>query len=63
MGYAYTHYGNRTVNETENDVDKYCQWYNVNGIFFDEASSWNFSNQIAYYQTSYKYVQSNSSKK
>lgn len=59
VGYVYTHYGNRILNDVESDIDKYYEWYGVDGIFFDEASSQ--SNDISYYQTLYKYVKSKSS--
>ncbi|HYB30413.1 MAG TPA: spherulation-specific family 4 protein [Solirubrobacteraceae bacterium] len=39
VGYVYTNYGSRSLRAVESDVDKYYNWYSVDGIFFDEAST------------------------
>jgi Spherulation-specific family 4 len=39
VGYVYTNYGNRSLSAVESDVTSYYNWYGVNGIFFDQAST------------------------
>jgi len=39
VGYVYTSYGSRSLGAVESDVDKYYNWYPVQGIFFDQAST------------------------
>ena len=39
VGYVYTSYGSRSLRAVESDVNKYYNWYPVQGIFFDEAST------------------------
>lgn len=38
LGYASTDYGYRDSNRVMDYVDRYKDWYNVNGILFDEMS-------------------------
>jgi hypothetical protein len=69
LGYVYTDYANRSVNEdvpasgdrpfvrsVKNDVDAYYDWYGVDGIFFDEAST--DLADVPYYKDIYLYVKS-----
>jgi Spherulation-specific family 4 len=39
VGYVYTNYGSRSLSAVESDVTGYYNWYGVNGIFFDQAST------------------------
>jgi Spherulation-specific family 4 len=39
VGYVYTNYGSRSLSAVESDVTSYYNWYGVNGIFFDQAST------------------------
>ena len=39
VGYVDTDYGKRTLTNVEADVDAYYNWYHVNGIYFDRAST------------------------
>jgi len=39
VGYVYTNYGSRSLAAVEADVTSYYNWYGVNGIFFDQAST------------------------
>lgn len=39
LGYVHTNYANRDPNMAMNDTGNYKNWYNVNGIFFDEMSN------------------------
>ena len=39
LGYVSTDYGNRNSTLIKADMDTYKNWYDINGIFFDEMSS------------------------
>lgn len=39
LGYVPTGYGSRDASEIRADIDRYEAWYEVDGIFLDEASS------------------------
>jgi Spherulation-specific family 4 len=38
LGYVHTGWGARDAGEVDADVDRYVQWYGVDGVFFDEAA-------------------------
>ena len=61
LGYVYTDYGNRSATQVKADIDKYYQWYKVDGIFFDEGYSSNCS-KTGYYLDLTKYVKSKGGK-
>lgn len=54
VGYVYTNWGGRDINIVKSEVDKHFQWYNLDGIFFDEASD--LLEKVTYYQQLYNYV-------
>ena len=54
LGYVHTSWGTISNSTVEKEVDDYYNWYGVNGIFFDEAST--DSSYIGYYQSLYNYV-------
>jgi len=57
-GYVYTSYGSRSWSGTRGvkaDIDKYYQWYGVDGIFLDEAEYRDCSDET-YYQTIYEHI-------
>jgi Spherulation-specific family 4 len=54
LGYVSTRYGERNIAEVKREVDLYNQYYEVNGIFLDEAAS--SSTQLEYYQELYTYI-------
>lgn len=54
LGYVATGYGLRSLTTVQNEIQRYFNWYNVNGIFLDEAS--NDCRKAAYYQRLYAYV-------
>jgi len=56
VGYVFTNYGQRSVVDVKSEVDKYFQWYGVDGILFDQSSS--DCSQLSYYQDVYTYVKS-----
>jgi hypothetical protein len=39
LGYVHTSYGKRPIAEVQTEVDRFNQWYHVDGIFFDECSN------------------------
>ena len=39
LGYVYTSYGKRDKEQIKADIDKYSQYYDLDGIFFDEAAN------------------------
>lgn len=39
LGYVHTNYANRDLNLAMNDTNNYKNWYNVDGILFDEMSN------------------------
>lgn len=54
LGYVYTKYGDRPIEEVKQDINLYHQHYNLDGIFLDEAAS--SSDRLHYYQDIYKYI-------
>ena len=54
LGYVYTSYGARDINAVKADIDLYDQYFDIDGIFFDEVAS--SAGQLSYYETLYTYV-------
>ncbi|KKU11987.1 MAG: hypothetical protein UX17_C0062G0008, partial [Parcubacteria group bacterium GW2011_GWC2_45_7] len=54
IGYVYTSYGARPLTQVKADINKYYQWYNVDGIFLDEMS--NDPATLSYYRNLYVYI-------
>lgn len=57
VGYVYTKYGKRDINEVKSNIDNWEKFYKnlgISGIFFDEASS--KANEIGYYKELSDYV-------
>jgi len=54
IGYVHTSYGSRSIEDCEDEIDKYYDWYNVDGVFFDEMS--HDSGKFNYYKALYDYV-------
>ncbi len=57
FGYVYTGYGARRSSAVRSDIDKYYNWYKVDGIFLDEAE-YRDCNDDSYYQNLYNHVKS-----
>ena len=55
IGYVYTNYAQRDVNQIFQEIDKYNIWYNVDGIFFDEVANFGQEN---YYRGVSQYAKS-----
>ena len=47
LGYVPTDYASRPISDVMADVDRYAEWYGVDGVFLDEAS--HLSAQLPYY--------------
>lgn len=57
LGYVYTRWGDTTQRREEDirkDIDAYYSWYNVDGIFFDEAAT--SCDMLSYYSSLNSYV-------
>jgi hypothetical protein len=39
LGYVYTSYGRRDVEQVKEEIALFCSWYHVDGIFFDQNAS------------------------
>lgn len=55
FGYVYTKYGKRSLSTVESDINKYQQWYGVDGIFVDQTAS-SASYVSSYYQPLVNYI-------
>jgi hypothetical protein len=58
IGYVPTTYGNRPLTDVLTDVDAYYAWYDIDGIYFDEATNDDDPTLVAYYQSCHDYVRS-----
>jgi hypothetical protein len=56
LGYVATIYTAKTAAAVQAEVDKFFTWYNVSGIFFDEAST--NCTTVSYYQQLVGYTKS-----
>ena len=56
LGYVATAYGSVSVSSIETQINEYKQWYNVNGIMFDEM--YNIPGYESYYSTLSNYAYS-----
>jgi hypothetical protein len=61
LGYVYTGYGTRGASIVKADIDTFYNWYNVDGIFFDEGA--NNATYLSYYQDLTNYVKAKGSNK
>ena len=56
IGYVATDYGGIPISQVEQEIYSYSQFYNLNGVFFDEMAS--VSGYESYYSTLSSYAQS-----
>lgn len=56
LGYVYTDYGKRDVNDVKADVDLYDRHFGIDGIFFDCVAS--DAGKLSYYEELCHYVES-----
>lgn len=54
LGYVDTSYGKRAPNLAEGDIDRFKEWYGVDGILFDQVSS--SPGDLRYYRVLSDYV-------
>jgi hypothetical protein len=54
IGYVHTTYGARPAAEVRADIDRYREWYGVDGIFLDETA--HTADKLAYYRSLMAYV-------
>jgi parallel beta-helix repeat protein len=58
IGYVYTEYGTRSLALVKADIDQYYAWYNIDGIFLDEAPTDDDPTLLDYYAELYEYIRS-----
>ncbi|HEX2474206.1 MAG TPA: spherulation-specific family 4 protein [Lacipirellulaceae bacterium] len=58
IGYVYTSYTSRPLQQVLNDIDRYDMWYDIDGIFVDEMSNTGPAERLNYYQDIYNHVKS-----
>lgn len=58
---VYTSYGARGLTAIKAEIDKYYQWYGVDGIFFDEVYYADCA-KVSYYQNLYNHVKAKGGK-
>ncbi len=58
IGYVYTSYGARDTNAVKTDIDRYFNFYPVDGIFLDEMSDDASAAHLSYYATLFQYIHS-----
>ncbi len=56
IGYVSTSWGARSSVDVKADIDKYVNWYNLDGIFFDEMTNTGTTPTLNHYQDLYDYV-------
>lgn len=54
LGYISTDYADRSLDSVKAEIDKYVNWYGVNGIMIDEFS--NQASDLSYFQSVYSYA-------
>ncbi len=60
LGYVYSSYASRDINEIKNDILRWLEFYTIDGIFIDEVST-SMSN-FGYYSNIYEFIKGNSKK-
>jgi hypothetical protein len=58
IGYVYSSYNERPLQQVLDDIDQYEDWYNVDGIFVDEMSNTGPAERLNYYRDIYNHVKS-----
>ena len=56
IGYVYSSYTDRPLAQVLADVDRYEQWYNIDGIFVDEMANTGPAERLNYYKAIYDHV-------
>jgi Spherulation-specific family 4 len=58
IGYVYTSYTSRPIQQVLSDIDRYDTWYNVDGIFVDEMANTGPAERLNYYRDIYNHIKS-----
>ncbi len=56
VGYVFTSYGARDTNTVRLDIDRYFNFYAMDGIFLDEVTDDADTNHLNYYAAIYQYI-------
>lgn len=56
IGYVRTNYGSEPSAVVKANIDKYVNWYNIDGIFFDEMTNTGTAGTLNYYEDIYNYA-------
>jgi len=57
IGYVFTSYGTRNIDTVELEINRYCSFYSVDGLFLDEMTNDTNTNHLDYYKALYQYIQ------
>jgi hypothetical protein len=58
VGYVHTQYGLRPLEQVTEEIDRYADWYDIDGIFVDEMSASGAVAVLAYYEALYAHIKS-----
>ena len=58
IGYVYSSYSERPLQQVLDDIDRYREWYGVDGIFVDEMANTGPAERLNYYRDIYNHVKS-----
>ena len=58
IGYVYSSYTDRPLQQVLDDIDRYDDWYNIDGIFVDEMANTGPAERLNYYRYIYNHVKS-----
>ena len=50
IGYVYSSYTDRPLQQVLDDIDRYDDWYNIDGIFVDEMANTGPAERLNYYK-------------
>jgi hypothetical protein len=56
IGYVHSSYTDRPLQQVLNDIDRYDNWYNIDGIFVDEMANMGPAERLNYYEDIYDHV-------
>lgn len=56
IGYVFSGFGNRPLNDVLADIDTYAEWYDIDGIFIDEMANTAAPATLDFYEDIYQHV-------
>jgi hypothetical protein len=56
IGYVHTSYGARPLATVTADIDRYAEWYDIDGIFVDEMANVGPAERLNYYKAIYDHA-------